>query len=67
MNKTKARFWRVAAGKTEVHPKSRPMSAARNLPASTYATGELGLPDPMLFIQEEDYPSTTMSRDQERR
>jgi hypothetical protein len=32
------------------------------------ATGELGLPDPMLFIQEEDYPiGTTMSRDQEQK
>lgn len=32
------------------------------------ATGELGLPDPMLFIQEQDYPiGTSMSRDQEQK
>lgn len=32
------------------------------------ATGELGLPDPMLFIQEQDYPiDTSMSRDQEQK
>jgi outer membrane protein, heavy metal efflux system len=34
--------------------------------ARHYAKGELGLPDPMLFIQEQDYPiGTSMSRDQE--
>lgn len=33
-----------------------------------YATGELGLPDPMLFIQEQDYPiGSSMSRDQEQK
>jgi len=32
------------------------------------ADGELGLPDPMLFIQEQDYPiGTSMSRDQEQK
>jgi len=32
------------------------------------ATGELGLPDPMLFIQEQDYPiGSSMSRDQEQK
>lgn len=32
------------------------------------ATGELGLPDPMLFIQVQDYPiGTSMSRDQEQK
>lgn len=32
------------------------------------AEGELGLPDPMLFIQEQDYPiGSTMSRDQEQK
>lgn len=37
--------------------------------SSSYsATGELGLPDPMLFIQEQDYPiGTSMSRDQEQK
>jgi outer membrane protein, heavy metal efflux system len=33
-----------------------------------YAKGELGLPDPMLFIQEQDYPiGNSMSRDQEQK
>jgi hypothetical protein len=33
-----------------------------------YAKGELGLPDPMLFIQEQDYPiGSSMSRDQEQK
>jgi hypothetical protein len=33
-----------------------------------YARGELGLPDPMLFIQEQDYPiGSSMSRDQEQK
>lgn len=32
------------------------------------ASGELGLPDPMLFIQEQDYPiGSSMSRDQEQK
>ena len=32
------------------------------------ATGELGLPDPMLFVQEQDYPiGSSMSRDQEQK
>ena len=37
--------------------------------SSSYnATGELGLPDPMLFIQEQDYPiGTSMSRNQEQK
>lgn len=34
--------------------------------SSHYAKGELGLPDPMLFIQEQDYPiGNSMSRNQE--
>lgn len=36
--------------------------------SSHYSKGELGLPDPMLFIQEQDYPiGSSMSRDQEQK
>lgn len=42
--------------------------ASRAESSRSYATGELGLPDPIFFIQQEDYPiGSSMSRDQEQK
>lgn len=42
--------------------------ASRAEASGHYAKGELGLPDPMLFIQEQDYPiGSSMSRDEEQK
>lgn len=53
--------------KLKAHPEIQ--AYADRAESSRYgAQGELGLPDPMLFIQEQDYPiGSSMSRDQEQK